>query len=111
MGTTHMTDHQCLECLALTYEVEQLKQALESRDVIGQAKGIVIAATGCMPDEAFGVLRDQSQAENRKLRDVAAELVRSKVRRGFDRLPATPAEHPQPLQPVTTPARRLRSIG
>jgi GAF domain-containing protein len=52
-----------------------LARAMESRATIEQAKGVVMATTGCTPDEAFEVLRVQSQAENRKLRDIAAELV------------------------------------
>jgi|tagenome__1003787_1003787.scaffolds.fasta_scaffold20144536_1 transcriptional regulator with GAF, ATPase, and Fis domain len=54
----------------------QLRIAMESRAVIEQAKGIIIATRRCSPDDAFDVLRSQSQHENRKLRDVATELVR-----------------------------------
>jgi GAF domain-containing protein len=54
---------------------EQLHEALQSRDVIGQAKGILMARHGVDPDEAFQLLRKRSQAVNRKLREVAAELV------------------------------------
>lgn len=54
---------------------DQLKAAIESRSTIEQAKGVIMAATGCDADAAFRLLRDQSQNENRKLRDVAAELV------------------------------------
>jgi len=53
---------------------EHLQQALVSREVIDLAKGIVMNAMGCGPDEAFEVLVKQSQQENRKLRDVAAEI-------------------------------------
>ena len=61
-------------------EVAGLRRAMETRSVIEQAKGIVIGATGCDPDHAFEVLARQSQHENRKLVDVAGDLVRSKVR-------------------------------
>jgi GAF domain-containing protein len=57
--------------------IEQLQEALLSRDVIGQAKGIIQARTGCGPDEAFERLRDISQHRNIKLRDLAARLVES----------------------------------
>ena len=53
---------------------EHLQQALASREVIDLAKGIVMNVMGCGPDEAFEVLVKQSQQENRKLRDVAAEI-------------------------------------
>jgi GAF domain-containing protein len=59
---------------------EHLQTAMESRAVIEQAKGIIMATAGCSADDAFKILRDQSQAENIKLRDVAAELVRRQPR-------------------------------
>lgn len=54
---------------------EQLLQALETRDIIGQAKGVLMAGEGCTPDEAFDMLRRASQRTHRKLRDVAQEVV------------------------------------
>lgn len=57
--------------------VDQLTQALESRDVIGQAKGILMARERCTSDEAFDILRRASQRMNTKLRDVAEQIVRS----------------------------------
>jgi GAF domain-containing protein len=69
---------------------EQLEQALTSRTVIDQALGILMAQQHCTADEAFALLRAHSQNNNRKLRDVAADLVtrvsgRTPVpSRGFD---------------------------
>ncbi len=54
---------------------QQLQEALTSRAVIDQAKGILMAQNGGSADEAFNVLRTRSQQENRKLRDLAQELV------------------------------------
>ena len=54
---------------------DHLERALESRGVIDQAKGIVMAERRCTADEAFQVLVEVSQRTNRKLRDVAEELV------------------------------------
>jgi GAF domain-containing protein len=54
---------------------EQLQQAMASRAVIEQAKGILIGARRCSPQEAFDILVRISQDSNRKLRDVAAALV------------------------------------
>lgn len=54
---------------------EQLHQALASREIIGQAKGILMERQSCTRDEAFDILRRASQRENRKLRDLAEELV------------------------------------
>jgi GAF domain-containing protein len=55
--------------------VQQLQQALQSRAVIDQAKGIIMAQRRCNPDEAFTHLVAQSQRQNRKLRDLATEIV------------------------------------
>ncbi|GLZ41978.1 GAF and ANTAR domain-containing protein [Actinokineospora sp. NBRC 105648] len=55
--------------------IEQLRDALDSRDVIGQAKGILMARRGIGADEAFDTLRRTSQNINVKLRDLAATLV------------------------------------
>jgi hypothetical protein len=55
----------------------QLEEALASRDLIGQAKGILMKAEGCDANAAFDLLRRASQRTNRKLRDVAADVVAS----------------------------------
>jgi GAF domain-containing protein len=60
---------------------DQLKQALESRAVIEQAKGILMAERRCTPDEAFQRLVRLSQESHRKLRDVAHALVKQTVNR------------------------------
>ncbi|MDP9070733.1 MAG: GAF and ANTAR domain-containing protein [Actinomycetota bacterium] len=54
---------------------EHLEKALESRDVIGQAKGILMARQDVTSDEAFDMLRRASQRLNVKLREVATQLV------------------------------------
>ena len=57
--------------------IEQLQEALQSRDVIGQAKGIIQTREHCGPDEAFERLRHLSQHRNIKLRDLAKAVVES----------------------------------
>ena len=52
-----------------------LQTAMESRAVIEQAKGILMARGGITPDQAFEMLVRASQRENRKLRDLAVEIV------------------------------------
>lgn len=54
---------------------------VDSRDIIGQAKGVIMGSTGCSADAAFGVLVRQSQHENRKLVDIAAEIAHRATRR------------------------------
>ena len=56
-------------------KAEQLEAALASRAVIEQAKGIIISTMRCTADEAFGILTKQSQQQNRKLREIATEIV------------------------------------
>ena len=53
-----------------------LQEALESRDVIGQAKGILMARQNVSADEAFAILRRASQGSGRKLREIAVDVVR-----------------------------------
>jgi hypothetical protein len=64
-----------LASTASELEVAQLRQALNSRDVIGQAKGILMERRGISADEAFDALRRASQSLNVKLIRVAQTLV------------------------------------
>jgi hypothetical protein len=64
----------------LREELEGLRRAMEHRAVIEQAKGIIMASTGRTPDEAFELLRQQSQHSNMKLRDIAADIVATACR-------------------------------
>ncbi len=56
---------------------DNLQTALESRAVIDQAKGILIERHKLTADQAFQLLARASMAANRKLRDMADELVRT----------------------------------
>ena len=53
----------------------QMEEALQSRDLIGQAKGILMAREGVTADQAFDMLRRASQRLNVKLREVAGGVV------------------------------------
>lgn len=55
--------------------VLNLQTALESRAVIEQAKGILVAEHGCDPEVAFKELSRVSQNTNRKVREISADLV------------------------------------
>ncbi len=61
--------------LADAQRTAQLQHALRNRDVIGQAKGILIEGMKSTPDDAFACLSEVSQQANRKLIDVALHLV------------------------------------
>lgn len=68
--------------LAVTRSVvDDLRESLESRVVIEQAKGILMARLGCTADEAFQMLSAQSQHSHRRLRDVAQSLISDSRRR------------------------------
>jgi GAF domain-containing protein len=55
---------------------ERLERMANTRDVIGQAKGILMARENITEDEAFDMLRRASQRLNLKLRDVAEGIAR-----------------------------------
>lgn len=80
---------------ALEQENEQLRNALESRIVIEQAKGALSARLGILPEEAFELLRGLARSQRRKLQDFAAEVVENKGRLDGDVIDASG----QPLNP------------
>lgn len=62
---------------------EQLTQAMRSRAVIEQAKGILMAGSAQLSaEDAFDLLRKASQRENVKLRDVAERIVERRPAHG-----------------------------
>jgi AmiR/NasT family two-component response regulator len=54
---------------------ENLRRAMEFRAVIEQAKGILIERHKLTADQAFRLLAEASQRANRKLHDIAEDLV------------------------------------
>lgn len=65
----------CAVVLARAIHDEQLATALESRTVIGQALGMVMERYDLDEETAFNVLRRLASQDNRKMRDLAAEVV------------------------------------
>ncbi|WP_432537449.1 ANTAR domain-containing protein [Kineococcus arenarius] len=57
-----------------------LQIAMQSRAVIEQAKGVLVASLRCTPDEAFAHLVRRSQHANRELREIATEIVERAAR-------------------------------
>ncbi len=55
--------------------IDQLQQALATRAVINQAKGIIMGAHRIPADEAFDMLVDKSQRQNVKLNHLAAQFI------------------------------------
>lgn len=61
--------------LVAAEQIENLRTAMDSRTVIGQATGLLMAEFDLSPDAAFGVLRRYSMEQNRKLVEIAREVV------------------------------------
>nr|WP_223205480.1 GAF and ANTAR domain-containing protein [Gordonia jinghuaiqii] len=61
--------------LGAVQEKQQLRAALSSRDIIGQAKGMIMERYKLDSAEAFALLARLSQDTNTKLVDVAAQIV------------------------------------
>lgn len=66
--------------------VDHLHAALVTRDMIGQAKGLLISRYSCDSEAAFTRLRQASQQHNLKLRDLAAELLKAQQKGTLDQL-------------------------
>ena len=58
----------------------QLQGALDSRQIIEQAKGVLVGRHGITPRAAYEQLRAQARAERRKLAALCAEVVQSATR-------------------------------
>jgi hypothetical protein len=67
-------------------QISGLEQAVASNRAIGMAIGILMAIRRVGPDEAFDLLRTVSQRTNRKLREIADEVVHT------GQLPEVPAK-------------------
>jgi hypothetical protein len=67
---------RALDAAAERELLDQLRAAVASNRVIGTAIGILMALRKVSEAEAFDILRRASQHTNRKLRDIAEEVVR-----------------------------------
>jgi GAF domain-containing protein len=61
----------------LSEQTRNMRVAMESRAVIEQAKGVLMAQRHVDAEQAFEILREASQRYNRKLRDIAVGIVES----------------------------------
>ena len=75
--------HILAQAIALTV---QLQTALATRPVIDQAIGLIRGRTGRSADESFAQLKAISQADHRKVAEVAQQVVDEAVRRARARL-------------------------
>lgn len=76
---------------AQTKKIEQLEQALLTRDMIGQAKGILMERHRITAEQAFAVLVRTSQDSNTKLINVVGRLVHTGA---IDSGPPVPRREP-----------------
>lgn len=70
-----------------------MASVVESRAVIDQAKGILMAAYGIDEDRAFEILKWRSQATQVKLRTVATRLLEAVIREGLAPETVTAIDH------------------
>jgi GAF domain-containing protein len=61
----------------LSEQTRNMRVAMQSRAVIEQAKGVLMAQRRVDAEQAFEILREASQRYNRKLRDIAVGIVES----------------------------------
>ena len=57
--------------------MDQLLEGYSARDVIGQAKGILMEREKCSEEEAFQLLRGASSRLHKKLREIAKDVIDS----------------------------------
>ena len=75
-------------------EYARLQARVQTMPVIEQAKGILMAQSGCGPEAAFDLLRRASQRSNMPVRDLAAQIVARTVK-----------QSPPGSQPAALPAK------
>jgi len=74
-GIDTLVRRQQAEIDRLKELASQLEEALESRIVIEQAKGILAARIDCSVDQAFEILRRSARSHRIRVHDLAAEVV------------------------------------
>jgi hypothetical protein len=71
-GLAVLHQHTVQQCQVIT---SQLQSALDSRIIIEQAKGALVARTGVSTHQAFAWLRRYARANRRRLSDVCRDVV------------------------------------
>lgn len=87
-AAAHSALHLSVRINTAENRADDLEAALESRTAINLACGVIMAQNRCSQEEAMEILTRVSSNRNRKLRDVAKELIEqlsgSSVRTHFD---------------------------
>ena len=74
-AVAHVLARHAAVAIAAARKEENLWQAVDARQLVGQAQGILIERFGIDPERAFQVLIRHSQNSNRKLHDIARALI------------------------------------
>ncbi|WP_344234078.1 GAF and ANTAR domain-containing protein [Kribbella hippodromi] len=75
VAVAHILARHATVAIGTALRDENLSRAVDARKLVGQAMGILMERYGLDGDRAFEVLKRYSQNNNRKLRDVAQELI------------------------------------
>lgn len=75
LAVSHILARHVALAVAAARHQESMVQAIDARKLIGQAMGILMMKFDIDDDRAFAILKRYSQDNNRKLRDVAQEVV------------------------------------
>jgi transcriptional regulator with GAF, ATPase, and Fis domain len=75
LAVAHILARHASVAIATARQQASLAQAIDARKLVGQAMGILMERYDLDSDRAFEVLKRYSQQSNRKLRDVAQELI------------------------------------
>lgn len=105
VGFAHLLSRHAALALNASLTVEGLRVALDGRKRIGQAQGILMERHGLTEEQAFAVLRRNSQDHNIKLRDLAEQLVQDR------RLPASGRATSADENPPTTSGHVVGAEG
>lgn len=84
---THSNIDDSARLVALQAELDDLRIAMRNRGVIEQAKGMLMIRLQVDENTAFEYLRTLSNTTNRKLAEVAADVVRTRA--GESELPGS----------------------
>ncbi|WP_238165711.1 GAF and ANTAR domain-containing protein [Kribbella caucasensis] len=74
-ATAHILAQHAAVAVATAQQTTTLSLAVDARNTIGQAQGILMERYNLTPDQAFDVLRRYSQQNNIKLNAVARHLI------------------------------------
>ncbi|ACU38933.1 ANTAR domain-containing protein [Actinosynnema pretiosum subsp. pretiosum] len=75
VGDMGQDDSLTARIASLEAEVRGLRNAVQTRTVIGQATGLIAAVQGCTPQQGFQLLVRMSQHHNVKLHTIAVKLI------------------------------------